>query len=75
MYFVGEGKGSVFTLEIPMLRKNAIQHTTESVALGALSRRASVDQEEALLLRRSESWRYMLRQLGRWVIGGRPIVI
>lgn len=37
-----------------------------SCGLGALSRRASIDQEEALALRRSESWRYMLRQLGTY---------
>lgn len=59
--------GCAFTLEIPMQRKCYPHNSSQmdvSCGLGALSRRASIDQEEALALRRSESWRYMLRQLG-----------
>ena len=63
--------GCAFTLEIPMQRKHYPHNSSQmdvNCGLGALSRRASIDQEEALALRRSESWRYMLRQLGAYVI-------
>ena len=68
-FFSGEGEGSTFTIEIPMIRKSPSNHVliidgTGTECLGTLSRRASIDQEEALALRRSESWRFMLRQLG-----------
>ena len=63
--------GCAFTLEIPMQRKHYPHNSSQmdvNCGLGALSRRASIDQVEALALRRSESWRYMLRQLGTYVM-------
>ena len=66
VFSAGEGEGCIFTLEIPMMRKSSANPAPmdNMVGLSAMSRRASVDQEEAMASRRSESWRYMLRQLG-----------
>jgi signal transduction histidine kinase len=62
VYSAGEGRGCVFTLEIPMQRRNPTPD--QPLGPGATSRRASGDQDEMFALRKSEGWRYLMRQLG-----------
>lgn len=45
-----------------MQRRNPTPET--HIGLGATSRRASGDQDEAMVVRKAEGWRYLIRQLG-----------
>jgi signal transduction histidine kinase len=62
VYSAGEGRGCIFTLEIPMMRRNPTPD--QPLGPGATSRRASGDQDEKFAFRKSERWRYLIRQLG-----------